>query len=53
MGWPSRTDARKVELAQIPSPIGLAIGAANPAEIDIAIVAEIIAARHKGSGAVF
>jgi xanthine dehydrogenase accessory factor len=42
----------EVELAQIHSPIGLAIGAANPAEIGVAIVAEIIAARRKGSGAV-
>jgi xanthine dehydrogenase accessory factor len=42
----------EAELAQIHSPIGLAIGAANPAEIGIAIVAEIIAARRKGSGAV-
>ena len=37
-------------LAQIHSPIGLAIGAASPAEIGIAIVAEIIAARRKVSG---
>ena len=42
----------EAELAQIRSPIGLAIGAASPAEIGIAIVAEIIAARRKGSGAV-
>jgi xanthine dehydrogenase accessory factor len=42
----------EAELAQIHSLIGLAIGAANPAEIGIAIVAEIIAARRKGSGAV-
>ena len=41
----------EVELAQIHSPIGLAIGAANPAEIGIAIVAEIIAARRNGSDA--
>jgi xanthine dehydrogenase accessory factor len=41
----------EAELAQIHSPIGLAIGAANPAEIGIGIVAEIIAARRKGSGA--
>jgi xanthine dehydrogenase accessory factor len=42
----------EAELAQIHSPIGLAIGAANPAEIGIAIVAEIIAAWRKGRGAV-
>jgi len=42
----------EARLAQIHSPIGLAIGAASPAEIGIAIVAEIIAARRKGSGAV-
>jgi xanthine/CO dehydrogenase XdhC/CoxF family maturation factor len=42
----------EAELAQIHSPIGLAIGAANPAEIGIAIVAEIIAALRKRSGAV-
>jgi xanthine dehydrogenase accessory factor len=41
----------EVELAQIHSPIGLAIGAASPAEIGIAIVAEIIAARRSSSGA--
>lgn len=41
----------EAELAQIHSPIGLAIGAASPAEIGIAIVAEIIAARRKVSGA--
>jgi xanthine dehydrogenase accessory factor len=40
----------EAELAQIHSPIGLAIGAASPAEIGIAIVAEIIEARRKGSG---
>jgi len=42
----------EAEIAQIHSPIGLAIGAANPAEIGIAVVAEIIAALRKGSGAV-
>lgn len=42
----------EAELAQIHSPTGLAIGAANPAEIGIAIFAEIIAARRKGRGAV-
>ena len=41
----------EAELAQIHSPVGLAIGAANPAEIGIAIVAEIIAARRNGNGA--
>ncbi len=38
------------ELARIRSPIGLAIGAANPAEIGIAILAEIIAVRRNASG---
>jgi xanthine dehydrogenase accessory factor len=42
----------EAELAQIHSPIGLAIGAANPAEIGIAIVAEIIAALRSRSDAV-
>jgi xanthine dehydrogenase accessory factor len=41
----------EAELAQIHSPIGLPIGAANPAEIGIAIVAEIIAALRSRSGA--
>jgi xanthine dehydrogenase accessory factor len=39
----------EADLARIHSPIGLAIGAANPAEIGIAIAAEIIAVLRKGS----
>jgi xanthine dehydrogenase accessory factor len=41
----------EAELAQIHSPIGLAIGAASPAEIGIAVVAEIIATLRKARGA--
>nr|WP_210421836.1 XdhC family protein [Rhizobium sophoriradicis] len=36
-------------IAQIPAPIGLDIGAASPAEIAVAILAEIICARRRRS----
>ena len=40
-------------LARIHAPIGLAIGAQSPAEIAVAILAEVIAAlRHRGTGEV-
>jgi xanthine dehydrogenase accessory factor len=42
----------EAELAQIHSPIGLAISAANPEEIGIAIAAEIIAVLRSGRGMV-
>ncbi|MCI0467677.1 MAG: XdhC family protein [Beijerinckiaceae bacterium] len=40
----------EAELARIHSPIGLAIGAANPAEIGIAVAAEIIAVFRQAGG---
>ncbi len=38
-------------LSRIHAPIGLPIGAASPAEIAVAVLAEVIAARRLGSGA--
>ena len=46
-----RTGLEDAELGRLHAPIGLDLGGRTPQETAIAIVAEIIAARHGGSGA--
>jgi hypothetical protein len=48
----SQTGASEAQLARIHAPIGLDIGASSPAEIAVAVLAEIIRAlRSRGLGA--
>ncbi|MCH2184844.1 XdhC family protein, partial [Myxococcota bacterium] len=41
----------EADLARIHTPIGLDLGARSPEEIALAILAEVVAARHQASGA--
>ncbi len=43
--------ASEDELRKVRAPIGLDIGAVSPEEVALAILAEIVAERRKGSGA--